>query len=185
MVAGTHSGGSGRGNTVLVVGANLHGNIKAVNDVGAEKTNYDLGKNENTVTYSVEPQLDGNVNLAAQIEDVTLKLEVTLPEGITYVAGTSRRGEGTYTEPEITKNNDGSTTLIWHVYGVTSGQEIEPVLFDAEIDNNSSNNQQYTVKFVVSEKIGEDGVTRIGNSKISNRTSRTSINIINLSSYRL
>ena len=56
MVAGTHSGGSTYGNTVLIVGANLYGNIKAVNDVGAEKTNYDLGKNENTVTYSVEPQ---------------------------------------------------------------------------------------------------------------------------------
>ena len=185
MVAGTHSGGGSRGNTVLVVGANLHGNIRTVDSTGVEKLNYDLGKNENSVTYSVEPQLEGNENLATQIEDVILKLEVTLPEGLNYVAGSSKREDVAYTEPEITKNDDGSTRLTWLVYGVTSGQIIEPILFDAEIDNNSSNNQQYTTKFVVSEEIEADGVSKIGNSKIDFRTSSTAINIINLSNYRI
>ena len=185
MVAGTHSGGDAYGNTVLVVGANLHGNIRAVDDSNTDKINYDLGKNENIVTYSVEPQLDANENLASQIENVTLKAEVTIPKGLTYVPGSSIKGEESFAEPEITENEDGSITLVWYIYGVTSGQTIEPILFDAQISNNSSNNTQYEATLVVSEEIGEGETAKIGNSKISFRTSSTDINIINLSSYRL
>ena len=185
MVAGTHSGGAAYGNTVLVVGANLHGNIRAVDDSNTDKINYDLGKNENIVTYSVEPQLDANENLASQIENVTLKAEVTIPKGLTYVPGSSIKGEESFAEPEITENEDGSITLVWYIYGVTSGQTIEPILFDAQISNNSSNNTQYEATLVVSEEIGEGETPKIGNSEISFRTSSTAINIINLSSYRL
>ena len=45
MISGTHSGGSANGNTVLVVGANLHGDIRTIDETNAEKTNYDLGRN--------------------------------------------------------------------------------------------------------------------------------------------
>ena len=44
---------------------------------------------------------------------------------------------------------------------------------------------QYTTKFVISEEIGSDGISKIGNSEISNRTSTVAINIINLASFRL
>ena len=185
MVAGTHSGGSSYGNTVLVVGANLYGNIRAVDNMNVEKLNYDLGKNENVVRYRVEPYLNANENLEAQIEDVILKTNVTLPKGLEYVPGSSKRTEERYTEPEIKENDDGSSTLEWHIYGVTSGQIIEPIIFDAQIDNNSSNNTQYNVKFVVSEEIGEDRISKIGNCEKSFRTSTETINIINLESHRL
>ena len=185
MVAGTHSGGSSYGNTVLVVGANLYGNIRAVDNMNVEKLNYDLGKNENVVRYRVEPYLNANENLEAQIEDVILKTNVTLPKGLEYVPGSSKRTEERYTEPEITENDDGSSTLEWRIYGVTSGQIIEPIIFDAQIDNNSSNNTQYNVKFVVSEEIGEDRISKIGNCEKSFRTSTETINIINLESHRL
>ena len=185
MISGTHSGGYVNGNTVLVVGANLHGNIKTVDETNAEKTNYDLGRNENIVTYSVEPALDANTNLVSQIENVTLKAEVTLPAGLTYVPGSSTRGNISYTEPEIIENSDRSRTLTWYLYGVTSGEKIEPILFDAQIENNTANNTQFETKFVVSEVIGEDGIAKIGNSEINFRTSTTAINIINMSSYRL
>ena len=185
MVAGTHSGGDSYGNTVLVVGANLYGNIRAVDSSNADKVNYDLGKNENVVTYSLEPKLDANENLTSQIEDVTLKAEVKLPQGLEYVLGSSKRGEESYNEPEIKENEDGSTTLVWYIYGVTSGQEIEPILFDAQIANNSNNGMQYETTFIISEEVGEDGDTKIGNSKVSYRTSTESINIINLASFRL
>ena len=185
IIAGTHKGGDAYGNTVLVVGANLHGNIRAVDSSNADKVNYDLAKNENIVTYSLEPELDANENLTSQIENVTLKAEVTLPDGLTYVAGSSTRGGERYAESVVTENEDGSTTIVWYIYGVTSGQEIEPILFDAQISNNSSNNTQYEATFVVSEEIGEDGISKIGNSEISFRTSSTTINIIKLSNYRL
>ena len=150
-----------------------------------DKVNYDLGKNENVVTYSLEPKLDANENLTSQIEDVTLKAEVILPQGLEYVLGSSKRGEESYNEPEIKENEDGSTTLVWYIYGVTSGQEIEPIKFDAQIANNSNNGMQYETTFIISEEVGEDGDTKIGNSEVSNRTSTESINIINLASFRL
>ena len=185
MISGTHSGGATYGNTVLVVGANLHGNIRTIDETNTEKTNYDLGRNENIVTYSVEPALDANTNLESQIENVTLKAEVTIPAGLTYVPGSSKRGDTSYSEPEITENTDGSRILTWYLYGVTSGDTIEPILFDAQIENNTANNTQFETTFVVSEVIGEDGIAKIGNSEVSFRTSTTSINIINMSSYRL
>ena len=180
MISGTHSGGSQWGNTLLAIGANLHGEIKAINGSNEEKVNYDLGKNESIVTYSVEPQLDGNTNITSQIENVTLKAEVTLPQGLTYIPGSSEYGE-----PEITNNSNGSQTLIWYIYGVISGQAIEPIRFNAQIDNESENGQQYETKFVISEVIGTDGISKIGNSKVDFRTSTETINVINLASHRL
>ena len=101
--------------------------LKQFDSTSVEKTNYDLSKNEEVVTYRVEPQLDANSNLSEQISNVTLKNEVTLPAGVEYIAGSSKRGEEVYTEPEITNNDDGSTTLVWYVYGVTSGDAITPI----------------------------------------------------------
>ena len=187
MVAGTHSGSSGWGNTVLVVGANLYGSIRTVDENNKEqsKTNYDLGKNEEIVTYSLEPKLDANENLASQIEDVTLKVQVILPKGLSYELGSSRRGGEEYTEPEITENADGTTTLVWYINGVTSGKEIEPIEFGAKISKSSDHGMQYTTTFIISEHVGENGITKIGNSEVSNRTSTVAINIINLASFRL
>ena len=187
MVAGTHSGGASYGNTVLVVGANLYGSIRTVDENNKEqsKTNYDLGKNEEIVTYSLEPKLDANENLASQIEDVTLKAQVTLPKGLSYELGSSKRGGEEYTEPEITENTDGTTTLVWYINGVTSGQEIEPIEFGAKISKSSDHGMQYTTTFIISEHVGENGITKIGNSEVSNRTSTVAINIINLASFRL
>ena len=144
------------------------------------KINYDLGKNENIVTYNLEPQVDRNNNIASQIENITLKAEVTLPQGLTYISGSAEYGE-----PEIISNPDGRQTLIWYIYGVEAGQKIESIKFNAQIDNESENGIQYTTKFVISEVIGKDGISKIGNSKIDFRTSTESINIINLASHRL
>ena len=190
IVAGTHSGGSTYGNTVLVVGANLYGSIRTVdvvdvNNKEQSKTNYDLGKNEEIVTYSLEPKLDANENLASQIEDITLKAKVILPDGLSYELGSSKRGGEEYTEPEITENTDGTTTLVWYINGVTSGQEIEPIEFGAKISKSSDHGMQYTTTFIISEHVGENGITKIGNSEVSNRTSTVAINIINLASFRL
>ena len=185
IIPGTHNGGAGWGNTILVVGADLHGNIKAVDENNAEKVNYDLGKNENIVTYSIEPQLDGNTNIASQIVNITLKAEVTLAKGVSYIAGSTKRGESTYSEPEITNNSDGSQKLIWYIYGAISGKTIEPIKFNAQIDNETENGKQYEAKFVISEVIGSDGISKIGNSQIDFRTSTETINVINLASHRL
>ena len=180
MVEGTHTGTYGNyGNTVLVVGANLHGNISAVDENGAEKTTYDLGKNENRATFKVEPKLDRNANLSVQIGGVRLKVKVTIPKGLEYIEQSSNYGD-----PEITKNSDGSQTLIWYIEGCVAGSTIEPITFEAQIDNETANETQYTATFVVSEDVQND-TPKIGNSEINYRTSTTTINIVNLASHRL
>ena len=183
--AGTHSGSYYYGTTVLVLAGNLHGNIRTIDEINNNKVNFDLGRNENIVTYSLEPEIELLSNNIAKIENATIKAEVTLPVGLTYIPGSSTRGDISYTEPEIAENADGSTTLTWYLYGITSGDTIDPILFDAQIENNTANNTQFETKFVVSEVIGEDGIAKIGNSEINFRTSTTSINITNMSSYRL
>lgn len=185
IIEGTHSGAFQWGQTVLVVGANLHGSINAIDERSSEKINYDFSKNENIITYNIQPQLDANTNISTQISDVILQAKVILPQGLQYIPGSSIRGGERYTEPEITDNNDGTQTLIWHIYGVISGQAIEPIRFNAQIDNESANGQQYTATFIVSEVVGQDGISKIGNSEISNRTSTETISIINLATHRL
>ena len=185
IVVGTHSGGHYWGNSLLIVGANLRGNIRAIDENNADKVNYDLGKNENVITYILEPQLDANETLISQIEGVVLKTEVILPKGLTYELGSSKRGQEAYTEPEIEENEDGTTTLTWYIYEVTSGKAIEPIKFGAEISNTSVNGQQYETKFVISEYVREGEKPKIGNSEIKNRTSTEGISIINLASFRL
>lgn len=39
-------------------------------------------------------------------------------------------------------------------------------MFEANIDNETQNGVQYTTKFIISEVIGEDGISKIGNSII-------------------
>ena len=180
MITGTHNCNGTFGNSVLIVGANLHGNIQAIDSNNNEKLNYDLGKNENVVTYKVEPQLDKNPNLATQISGVTLKAEVTLPKGLTYIGQSSN-----YEDPDITTNSDGSSVLSWQIENCTTGQSITPITFNAQIDNETPNETQYNTKFVISEVIPSNGVAKIGNSEIHFRTSSSTITVTNLASHRL
>ena len=179
-ISGTHYTGSTWGNTVLIVGSNLHGNIQAIDSNNNEKSIYDLGKNENVVTYKVEPELDKNPNLTTQISGVTLKAEVPLPKGLTYIGQSSN-----YDDPDITTNSDGSSVLTWIIENCTSGDEITPITFNAQIDNETPNETQYNTKFVISEVIPSNGVAKIGNSEINFRTSSTTITVTNLASHRL
>ena len=169
------------GTNIQAITANLHGDIKTLND----KAEYDLSKNENVVTYSVEPKLDKNENLEEQISNVTLKNMVTMPSGLEYVPGSSKRGEESYNEPEIIENEDGTTTLAWYIYGVTSGDEITPITFDARIDQSTPNETRLNVKYVVLEEIGENEEAKIGNSYIDFRTSETEVIVINLGSHKV
>ena len=52
-----------------------------------------------------------------------------LPAGLTYVPESSN-----YDEPDIIKNDDGTTTLIWKIYNCTTNTAIIPIVFRAKID---------------------------------------------------
>ena len=177
MIAGTHKGGYFYGNTVLVIGAVLNITSKSIDESGNTKVNYDLGKNEYDVTYQLQPSLV-NANLKTSITGVNLKIEETLPVGMTYVPGSCE-----YDEPEITKNSDGTTLLVWYKYNCTVGEKIEPIVYKAHISEETANGVQYQTKTVVEEIIGDGEIYKVGNSRIADRTYTTSINVINLLNY--
>ena len=177
MVAGTHNGAPSYGNTILVTGATLNITSKAIDESSNTKVNYDLGKNEYDVTYQLQPSLV-NANLKTSITGVNLKIEETLPVGMTYVPGSCE-----YDEPEITKNSDGTTLLVWYKYNCTVGEKIEPIVYKAHISEETANGVQYQTKTVVEEIIGDGEIYKVGNSRIADRTYTTSINVINLLNY--
>ena len=183
MITGTHNGGWTHGQTVLVLGSNLTVSKTAIDEqTGANKVNYDLGKNEYEVTYKITPNMPKPDTLNVDITGVNLKLEDTLPKGLTYVGGSSNK---LYGEPEKTENSDGTTTLVWYIYNQTVGKSITPLTYKARISEESENGKQYKNTVVVSEALGDGEISKIGTSYITNRTSSIGIQVINLSSYSL
>ena len=174
QVTGTHAGGTYYGNTVLVIGASQRIQIAAVNEQGSAKTNYDLAKNEYNVRYKLTPILTSSSS-DAKIEDVAVQVIANLPKDMSYVPNSS-----SYGEPEITNNSDGTTTLKWNISGCTVNASIENIYFEAHMSEESSNGKQYDV----SATIYADP-SKVGVDSVANRTSTTSVQVINLASHRL
>lgn len=178
IVTGTHYGGTSWGDSLLVIGAEQKISIKAIDGADQEKVNYDFSRNENVATFKVEPSL--TVDSVVDINNVTLKITTTLPDGLKYQVGSANSGE-----PEITENADGTQTLVWYKYGCKVNEQIEPIKFNAEINEELSNGTQLEIKCVMNEELAEGEQTKIGNTVEKLRTTTTSINIINLASYSL
>ena len=175
IISGTHSGAHTYGQTALIVGAQQGILQKPVDDNGNEKINYDLGRNENIVTYKITPTLTSYGNIQSNIKDVAITITDTLPGGLTYVPNSSNYGE-----PQLTKNADGTTTLVWQITGCNVDEKIEDLVFKASIYEETPNGTQYENKAVISAE--QD---KIGNTSITKRTSTSTIQVINLSSHRL
>ena len=178
MISGTHAGSYPAGNSLLILGAKQVISIKSLDENNNEKTNFDIGKNENVVKYEVTPQIT-NPSGKVGSSNVTIKVEVTLPKGLEYMIGSSE-----YEEPEIVNNSNGTTLLTWYKYDCQINKDIEAIKFKASIDNESENGQSYEISAVMSEVVGEDGLSKVGNSELKNRTAQNYISIINLASHR-
>ncbi len=189
IVKGTHNGGNIYGQTLLIVGADLKVEKKAMVDENSqeEKVNFDFSKNEYDVTYKVTPTLLNSATTEKNITGVNLKCVDTLPNGVTYTVGSSNYGE-----PDVTKNDDGTTTLVWHINNATVNEEIKPIIYKAHISEELSNgtilNSTTTIDEVPYTDENGKEVYKIGKIPTSNygtRKSTSSINVINLASHRL
>ena len=103
---------------------------------------------------------------------------------MSYVGGTCN-----YNEPEVNKNEDGTTTLTWYIYGAKVGKEIEPIKYQAHIDELTENgtilNSSAVIEEVPNIDTAGNKIYKIGNKILNKRTSKNSIQVINLSSYSL
>ena len=180
MIAGTHSGGQVWGQSLLVIGSSLTVSKKPIDpETGATKVNYDLGKGENIVTFKIEPVLPANASFV-MIDDVRIKVEDTLPEGIEYIPGSCN-----YVEPEITNNPDGTTTLVWYKDNCATGRKIDEIIYRANIPVETDNGVQFETSVLVSEVIQSGEQTRTGITAPEFRTAKTAITIINMETYGL
>ena len=180
MIAGTHSGGYIYGQSLLIVGSSLTVSKKPIDpETGATKVNYDLGKGENIVTFKIEPVLPVNVAFVT-IEGVKIKVEDTLPAGLTYIPGSCN-----YMEPQITNNADGTTTLVWYKDNCATGRKIDEITYRANIPVETQNGVQFETSVLVSEVIESGQQTRIGITEPQFRTAKTAISIINMETYGL
>ena len=175
IMSGTHSGAHYYGNSLLILGAKQKIQQTPVDINDSEKLNYDLGKNDNVVRYKIESSIYQDIENKSEIKDITVTITDTLPKGLTYVAGSSNYGN-----PQIINNSNGTTTLIWNIYNCISDEYIEPLYFEASIDENTPNGTQYTNTAVISAD-----ENKIGNTVLKLRTSTSTIQVTNLSSHRL
>lgn len=175
IISGTHNGNWVYGQSILIISADvgISNEIADINEDGSIKNKYDVSKNEYDVTFKLSPTLDQelqkNVN---PISNANIKIIDTLPKGLKYETGTSSTGN----DPQITNNSDGTTTLIWEIYNCIANTKITPITFKAHIDENSKNGTQYENKVVVE-------CSDIGMTNIVFRTSKTSLQVINLNSH--
>ena len=175
IMSGTHNGGCTYGQSLLIVGGKLSV-IHSVEDkttAGSDKVNYDIGRNENTVTFGLKPQLQTSVTTGTPMSNITVTLEETLPVGLEYIPGSS-----SYNEPTIENLSNGGQKLTWIIYGCTVGQDIEKITYQAKIDEESANGTQYTASVLAT-------ADKIGTSLPSTRTDSNTIQITNLASHRL
>ena len=173
QISGTHAGGTVYGNTIQVIGATQRIQISAIDENENVKINYDFGKNEYKVKFKVTSILNSSYN--SVISDVNVRNTITLPLGLTYVPNSSNYGE-----PKITKNSDGTTTLVFNISNCTVNEPIDSLIFETNIDEESINGTQFNVSANIYAS-----PDKVGTEKESDRTSQTSIQVINLSSHRL
>ena len=183
IIEGTHSGGWGYGQTILITGAELSIIKNAISEKNDEiKTNYDFSKNEYDVTYKLIPIL--NIKPSDNLKDFVIKIQDILPEEISYIGGTCNYGE-----PEIEENKDGGKILTWYIYNLKSDEYIEPITYNAHLNELIENGNILNSTAIISEVPNKDSegnkIYKIGNKILEKRKFINSIQVINLSSYSL
>ena len=151
------SAGVSYGDSCLVVSfaTKITKAVLQANANGSEKLAYDMDASQRVADYalylSARRTAGESITEGARIL-TDLYVEDTLPQGLTYLAGSASWG-GTYTqtkegqqgivtggtemEPEITKNRDGTTTLRWTLKDIVITEEetttFEPIYYSCQI----------------------------------------------------
>ena len=130
------------------------------------KTAYDMDVNQRIADYVLQPSVRrtaGEFGTEGAEIQTTIYIEDTLPKGLTYIPNSSYWG-GAYTQtgegkqgiveggrsvtPDITVNEDGTTTLLWTLQNVTVAGEgttyLDPVYYSCDIG--TPGNQETDVK---------------------------------------
>lgn len=118
------SGGSVNFETLAVTPA------ETASILDADKTTY---YNSETIHWTAENSIVLPDSGVPEDLDAGVKVTHTLPKGLNYKVGSGKVGDEP-TEPEVIKNNDGTTDLVWNLLVSNSTHKIEDVSFDTTIN---------------------------------------------------
>lgn len=90
--------------------------------------------NSETVHWTVTNSLVLPTSGLPDAFDTSVQVTQTLPKGLTYKPGSGVVGS-TKKEPSVTKNADGTTTLLWDIlFSLADGGKVDTVQFDTTIN---------------------------------------------------
>ena len=190
---GGHVGGSHYGDSLLAIGEKVSIDKQTAQQSNSKpKQVYDIDYAQRYVDYVLSPAFDMSDSPSVDTDRTTdVTITDTLPSDLTYVPNTSYLG-GTYTEgnggqspgavtsgtklePTATRNDDGTTTLVWTISDVEYGSAIDSLYFSCQIgtpgdeQNDVENNQQ----IVNDVEIGSTYDNRDKREDYGNKTSFT------------
>lgn len=174
---GGDTGGSDCGDSMVVVGErpSVGKTVAQKNEAGSVKTVYDLDKEQRYVDWDLRVKaVTGSNSTGASYPDTDLYVVDTLPKGMTYTDGSAYL-DGEYSEqsggqepgnvtngtaiaPNVTRNDDGTTTLKWTVNGVKADGSLHHIRFSASIgdasdpENDAKNGQEYINRVEITSK---------------------------------
>ena len=101
------------GQSLLIVGGKLSvlHSIEDRTTTGNEKINYDIGRNEDIVTFGIKPRLQTVLTIGIPMNNITITLEETLPVGLKYIPGSSSDNE-----PIVETLSGGMQKLTWYIF---------------------------------------------------------------------
>ena len=190
---GGHVGSSHYGDSLLAIGEKV-----SIDKTTAQQSNskpkqvYDIDYAQRYVDYVLSPAFDTSDAPSVDTDRTTdITIVDTLPSDLTYVPNTSYIGGtyaesnggqspgtvtgGTRLEPSATKNDDGTTTLVWTIPDVEYGSAIDRLYFSCQIgtlgdeQSDVENNQQ----IVNDVEIGSTYDNRDKREDYGNKTSCT------------
>ncbi|WP_207763423.1 Spy0128 family protein [Bifidobacterium margollesii] len=168
---GGGTGGSNKGDSVLVVGEQpvIAATTAQQGGDGHAKTIYDLDKEQRSVDWDLPVSASTRASSTGGTYVTDLDVTATIPAGLTYLAGSATL-DGTYTEhtpaqgaidggapaePTVTRNPDGSTLLTWSIPNVKADGTTHHLRLSTSIgdpsdpDRDARNNQRYTLTTTV------------------------------------
>lgn len=171
---GTHNG-IRSGNSIVIRGADLE--ITKTSD----KSSYHFGHfgmdEDFKINYKLSPSLMNNAK-DSDIKGIAIKITDTIPKGLKYNEGSCNQQE-----PEITVNKDGSTTLVWYIFGCKVNQSIPAITYSATIEENILADKAYISYAEIEEILSEGEKTKIGPPKEEKAKSQNTIDIISTGNY--
>ena len=184
-ITGGHTNGCQQGNSLLLIGykAYIDKKVRNRNTDGSVKTVFDLDKNEREVVYGLNVRTEVQEKLDEKAY-TNLTVTDTIPKDLEYIENSSYFGKKAIT-PDVTKNKDGTTKLVWRLNNVEVGTGYDMITFSCKIGKAGTSDDVDNNQIITNTaSVTGDGDSRQVSATNGNM-STVSFNVIKLSAISL